>query len=186
MIIKPFLKLASAAVLMGALGTANAASISLTPDSVDAAVGDTVSLDVIMDFSDVTTIGGGFDIVYDSSALSFVAWNPNPVGDPSFARLPDISDGLLSGIAVGEFNTGITGVQNLGTVQFEVLALGGEVSGADTNSPAGPFVDFSTFGVIPVEYNTAVVGSAVIPVPAAVWLMFGGLGALAGFGRKRA
>ncbi len=190
MIIKPILKLASAMVLMGALGTANAASISLTPSSVDAAAGDIISMDVIMDFSDVVTIGGGFDISFDTSVLSFVSWDANPVGDPGFARLPDVLDGLLSGIAVGDFNAGITGIQNLGTVTFEVVAGAtrgiNTVMPGDTSSVAGPFVDFNTFQVVPVTYNGAQVNVGAVPVPAAVWLMFGGLGALFGFGRKRA
>ena len=55
--------------------------------------------------------------------------------------------------------------------------------GQETNSLAGPpFLDVNTFQPIPVEYNT-VSGSAAIPVPAAAWLMVGGLGALFGFGR---
>ncbi len=185
MIIKPILKLVSALVLMGALGTAHANSIFMTPDSVDAAVGDTVTLDVIMDFSD-TTIGGGFDIQYDSSALSFLSWNPNAVGDPGFSGLPAISDGLLSGITVGEFSSGLTGIQNLGSVSFMVLADGGTLSSADTDSDAGPFIDFNTFQNMNVEYNSATVNAVPVPVPAAVWLMVGGLGALFSFRRKRA
>ena len=82
--IKHFLKLASAAVLMGALGTANAASITLvlTQDT-----GGMVTMDILADFSDVTTIGGGFDVATAGLALlDFEAMYP---GDPGFSREPD-------------------------------------------------------------------------------------------------
>ena len=114
------LKLASAFVLFVAFGTANAASISLSPAYVDGSPGDTFSLDVIMDFSDVTAIGGGFDVLFDSSGVTFVSWAAAGVGDPALAREPDVFDGLLSGIAVGDFVSGITGVQNLGTLTFQL------------------------------------------------------------------
>lgn len=173
---------ASVLLLIATTGAANAASLSLSPPSADSTLGSLVSFDVIMDFSDVTTIGGGFDIAFDSSALQFVEWAANPVGDPGFAREPDVLDGLLSGIAVGDFRSGITGVQNLGAVTFRVIGDSSFVALMDTASVAGPWVDFNTFAVISVDYTGAAVN--VVPVPAALWLSLGGLAALIGFVRR--
>ena len=174
-------------LVLGMMNVANAASISLSPASVDAMVGDIVALDVIMDFSDVITIGGGFDIT-SSSDLTFVSWAANPVGDPGFSREPDILDGLLSGIAVGDFSVGITGVQNLGTVSFEVIGGSSVVMGADTGSAAGPFVDFNTFQVIPVDYSGAAQINVLppVPLPAAAWLFGSALFGLVAVKRKKA
>ena len=172
--------------LFSTLNLANAASISLSPANVDAVVGDIIELDVIMDFSDVTTIGGGYDIAFSSADLDFMSWAPNPVGDPGFSRLPDVLDGLLSGIALGDFNSGITGVHNLGTVSFEVIGGSSVVYVQDTASVAGPFVDFNTFQVIPVEYSSAAVNVSSIPLPAAAWLFGSALAGLVVVKRKKA
>ncbi|MEM9057831.1 MAG: thrombospondin type 3 repeat-containing protein, partial [Pseudomonadota bacterium] len=130
------------------------ARIVLQPTEVAAQVGDRFTLDVILDFSGVTTIGGGFDIAYDSAMLDVVMWTPAPVGDPAFQRLPDDLDGLLAGISVGDFDVGITGVQTLGTLEFERIAAGmTAVLPLDTETVAGPFVDFDTFEVLSVLYS---------------------------------
>ena len=77
MMIRPLLKLTSAAVLMGALGTANAASILLV---VTEETGSSVTIDITADFTGFTTIGGGFDVAI--SGLAFVSFDSNYPGDP--------------------------------------------------------------------------------------------------------
>ncbi len=70
----------------------------------------------------------------------------------------------------------------IGTLTFDVLSSDWFARGQDTDSIFGPFLDFHTFEPIPIEYNSV----PAVPVPAAAWLMFGGLAALFGVGRKRA
>ncbi len=175
MMTRRLLRLTSAAVMIGALGTANAASILLV---VTEDTGRSVTMDITADFTGVTTIGGGFDVAF--SGLAFVSFDSSYPGDPGFSREPDVLDGLLFGFAFGDFN-GLTGdFGAIGTLTFDVTDVDWVAS---TEAGIGdPFLDVKTFQPIPIEYNT-VSGSAVIPVPAAAWLMFGGLGALFGVGR---
>ena len=129
------------------------AAIFMDPATVATQVGEAFSIDLIMDFSSVVTIGGGIDVVYNTDLLSFVDWTPNPVGDPGFARPPDVLDGLLSGISVGDFD-GLTGVFNLGTLQFQRVAEGtDQIDPRDSDSITGPFLDADTFEVVPVVYT---------------------------------
>jgi len=188
MTIKP-MKIFGALILMGLLSSANAASISLVPTSaVDGvSAGDIVSFDVVADFSDVPTLGGGFDIVFDSSALAFSSLTNNQVGDPAFGRDPDILDGLLESWAFANFNP-LSGILAVGSVSFEVLGgfTSTTVGTSATNGIGGPFVDGNDFiSIIPVEYSSVTVTSQ-IPVPAAVGFLLSGLGALFGFGRRAA
>ena len=163
--------------------TANALSISLMPADVsDVGVGDVLSFDVIADFSDDPTIGGGFDVFFDNLALGFVSWAATPLGDPDFAREPDIFAGLLEGIAFGDFGGVSGGI--VGTLVFEVLAGLGEGMttriGVGSNAfPAGPFVSATTFGVQDVDYTGASVtraeGMVAVPEPGTLALLGIGL-----------
>jgi hypothetical protein len=144
-----------------------AQSISLVPTSAVDNVnnGDTVSFNVVMDFSGYPngTLGGGFDINFDSSALQFGGLTRNVVGDPAFGRDPDIFDGLLESWAHGDFN-GLPAFAVLGNVWFQVLPTMGAstaVSTSATNGVAGPWIDGTDFvTLIPVVYNEILVTRA--------------------------
>ncbi len=168
------LRMAFVTALLLCAGSANAAFINLVPTTpvTDVNTGDLVSFDVVMDFTDYTngTLGGGFDIFFDSLSLQFVSLVNNMVGDPGFGRDPDILDGLLESWGVGDFN-GIFGFNVLGSVVFQVLDTMGAstVLGTQaTNGIAGPWVDGTTFvDLIPVDYGVVEVTRAdeVVPVP---------------------
>lgn len=150
--------------------SAYAGFITLSPTTAvtNVANGDQVTFDITFDFSNEATIGGGFDIVFDSNALAFQSFDFFPVGDPVFSREPDILPGLLSGWAIGEF-FGLLGIFQLGQVTFEVLASMGpttSVSVTDTQSVAGPFVSSVTFIPMDVTYNQVTVERAVVAQPA--------------------
>jgi hypothetical protein len=140
-----------------AANSALAQSIWLTPASQTPSPGETiVDVEVWFDFSAEPTLGGGFDITYDTTRLTFVSWNPEAVGDPAFTRAPDISPGLLSGIGAGDFNTGLTGPGLWGRLEFELTNPGtAQVNVMDTASIAGPFVSLVTFTVMTVTYTGA-------------------------------
>ncbi len=153
------------AALMLAFSSGYAASISLiaTSNTSDTQPGDIVSLDVVMDFttnnsglgSDIT-LGGGFDIAFDSTALRFVGLSSANLGDPGFGRDPDLLDGLLESWGFADFN-GLTGPALVGSVRFEVLSTMGPntiVATQATAGIAGPFVsgvDFIT--ILDVDYD---------------------------------
>lgn len=179
MIIKRFRKTFSALLLAAACATGNAASISMDPGRIshyDLLPGTILSFDILYNFTDQPTLGGGFDIFFPSSVLRVTAFSLEAVGDPEFMRLPDFGDGVLTGTAFGDFG-GIDDSGLLGQVQFEAIGVqfGGElITMADNIAPPGPFVDFQTFEIMTVDYN----GVDIIPVPAALWLLSSGVGML--------
>jgi len=193
--IKLLLKFTTVMLLLGMMSNANAVSLSLDPSNDVAAPGDTVSFDILYDFTADPTLGGGFDVFFDDSVLDFVSWtNTCNLGacDPGFSRDPDISAGLLSGIAFGNFGGLTAGL--LGTLVFGVDA--GAAAGvtaltiADTlDNAVGPFVSAITFAVQTPEYSGAeieIMPGMPVPEPATWMLMLGGLGALLRFRRRHA
>ncbi len=118
--------------------SASAASISLLPVSASdgAQTGDTLLFEVVADFTDEPTFGGGFDIVWDPDALSFEQIVYFEVGDPSLGRAPDLEDGELVAWAFGSF-TGFSGVHVLGQLAFSVLPTMGSVTAIDFGCSGG-------------------------------------------------
>lgn len=147
--------------------TAHAGLITLSPTTpvINLNDGDFISMDILMDFTTEPTIGGGFDIAFDPSALQYQGFIRNIVGDPLFGRDPDILPGLLSGWAFGDF-FGVTGLANLGSVTFQVLSgmgAGTSVSIQENLFPVGPFVSAATFQVMPVTFNSIDITRATAP-----------------------
>lgn len=164
-------KIAPVLVLAALLNpfVAHASLISLTPTSplIDVNDGDTVSFDLLMDFTSEPTLGGGFDIVFDALSLQFDGFTRLNVGDPAFGRDPDSFIGLLSGWAFGDFN-GLSGIANLGSINFTVLSTMGATTNVrvqDTASIAGPFISLSTFQVMSVTFNNLDLIRASAPPP---------------------
>jgi len=192
------MKVCAAFLITGLMAVeANAASIWLVPDQADYAVGDTVSVTVMVDASDEPILAGGFDTfiaglgtVLGYTGFTFDAAFPT---DPSFTSTPtDCSVDTtaigcagadeLNSLAFGNF-AGIGGPFTVGVMTFDALAMGvASLTMMDNDIPSGSF--FSTAGnLMTIDY----VGTEirVVPLPAAVWLMLGGLGMLLGFGKKR-
>ena len=146
-------------------------------------VGDLVSFDVFADFSDVDTLGGGFDIFFNSAVLGYVSFefgDSATIGDdPAFRRAPDVLDGELNGIAFGNFD-GVGGVFQLGVLTFEALAVGAsELSMAENEGgpPDNPGGFFSIAGT-PIDIDFGGADVVVVPLPAGLLLMLSALGAL--------
>ncbi len=140
-----------------AANSALAQSIWLTPASQTPSPGETiVDVEVWFDFSAEPTLGGGIDITYSTTQLSFVSWTAEAIGDPGFTVVPVISPGLISGIGAGDFITGLSGPGLWGTLVFNLINPGtAQVNVMDTASAVGPFVSWATFQVQTVTYTGA-------------------------------
>lgn len=104
-------------------GITQAAEVSLTPttDMSSLKPGDQIELNIHIDFSDIGgTLGGGFDLVFDSSVLALSNITDSTPGDPDFSRMPDERGGHLESWSVGAWQ-GFPGAALLGTVTLEVL-----------------------------------------------------------------
>ena len=152
--------------------------------------GSTLLIDIYAEFPANTTIGGGFDFNFSTEHFEFVSWSAAPLGDPNFARPPDVGPGLLSGFAFGEFQgLDLPDPQLVGTLEFTVLGIGffpehGLLAlGPNANNLIGPFIDANTFD--PIDVNYSQVRIVPFPVPAAGWLLISGVVAVAGVRRRR-
>lgn len=133
-------------LLLALASSTQAASVSLVPTaSVDEVLpGDFITFNVVMDFSGETTLGGGYDITYDSGDLVFTGFilDPGAVGDSFFSRSPDSLTDRLESAAIGEFS-GLTGPTTIGEATFQVqpgIGSSTVVALTATNGVAGPWV----------------------------------------------
>ena len=190
-------RLAAIALLLGSTSLAQAATIAITPHHSSAQPGDIVTFELYGNFDDEPTLGGGFDIVFRADQLSVVSFTYADIGDPAFQFTPVASPGALTGISFGEL-FGCPGPDCapdggnflIGTLDLLVDPLASQgiafINGPTNSDPApGPFASGVTFGEQAVDFKGATLAIKVVPIPAAVWLMFGALAALAGLGRTR-
>lgn len=134
--------------------------------------GDALLFDVIIDFTDEPTIGGGFDIVWDPTALSFEQLHYNLVGDPSFGRPPDFFNNTLNSWGFGAFE-GISGVHIMGTLEFSVLPTMGLTTELDfgcSGLQSCFFISSEDFvTIIPTELRPIEISR--VPIPASGLLL---------------
>jgi len=170
-----------------ACASSQAATISLEPLNQNAVLGNTVSLQLMMDFSDDATMGGGVDVFFDDSVLQFISFvfDAGLGDDPDFRRQPDVFSGELNGLGFGEFN-GLSGPSLVGTFTFNTLASGSaSFSVAENDFPAGAFFSATTLAAQFVDFQGATVKVSAVPVPAAAWLLFSGLAVVGAVSRRR-
>ena len=194
-----------AATLLGlASVSAQAVTLSISTSTPLVKVGDTIELLVSMDFFDDATVGGGFDINFDPSLVSYVfnSYITDPLlgSDPFFTRddnplvidptkQVEILADRLAGAAFGNF-AGIAGPLPVGPLSFTADVAGTAVFslGASTSTAVGGFFSAATsteqFPIFNVT-TVNVVPVPAIPVPAAVWLFGSGLLGLIGIARRR-
>ena len=170
------------------LSTARAASIWLDPAVVTASPGDTISFYLTVDFSSDPTLGGGIDIFYDSSLLSYHSFDfgsATVVIDPAFSRLPNVMTNKLEGLAFGDFSGISAGA--IGTLTFQALVTGNTTLGlADTTDTlVGGFYSAGSYGQQFPVYTGSSVRISSVPVPGAFWLFGSGMIGLLAMGWAR-
>ena len=172
-----------------------AASVSLSPQVTSVNAGDNIAVDILIDFSDEPTLGGGIDVLYDASLVDYVSFSFNSsfeslidplMSCPSAGVCDPVSSvGLLENIAFGNFS-GLGGSFNIGTLNFDALSAGSALFSTQANSSAGgPFVSANTWDVMPVTFNGASVTVSEVPLPAAGWFFLTGLTSLVISKRKK-
>lgn len=176
--------------------TANASTVSLVAPA-DVVPGETFQIEVIGDFGIDGFIAGGVQILYDPGLIQIDNFSFALAVDPGFScpgatLCPADPPGILS-LVWGEFLNDLidpdVGPTLMGTVT--ATAVGPSGRGND-NVAVLDLADFSAFtggwfgaGFVEIaapELNGTSI--QIVPLPAAVWFMIGGLGALAGLRRK--
>ncbi|MDH3588865.1 MAG: cohesin domain-containing protein [Gammaproteobacteria bacterium] len=190
MIKKVIATLAFSAVLAAG---ANASTLSISgPDKVT--VGESFSLSVFADGFLEGLLTGGAVVMFDPSLVQLVGVKlaPLPNLDPNFScpggpACPDLGPGnglMIWGAGIG-FNMLPDGFGKMADVNFRAIAAGSVLFSLMTFDDAGGWLG-PNLDPIPVpEFNEWKIGINDVPLPAAVWLMAGGLASLPGFGRAR-
>lgn len=172
-------------LILAPLTSAHAATVSLQPQSPTVTAQTQFSIDIVIDFSDTPTAGGGVDIFWDSSALAFdeISFSTATVfGDPGFQGPGVLSDGSL----IDVFHGDIAQLETVGiwaTLTFTALQSGvTEIGITEATDPLLRWSDFNDF--FSPDFFGATLDVQPVPVPAAVWLFGSALLALRGISKK--
>lgn len=150
---------------------AHAGRLYLVPQTQVVRAGDSVGVEVWIDFSHTPVVWGTFHIAWDANALDLSDLEVFEVGDPAFIQVPEASPGLLEDWTIGDF-AGLGGgpPEQLGTIWFDVLHTMPATTSIQPLAHDSPLLSFND-GVAPadVAYDAATLVRA--PLPGAVWLL---------------
>ncbi len=195
-----FTMLAAALVVGGTLFTAtqvHAANVIIAPSSSVVTIGDTLTVDVRFNGTDMPSYFGGnttylaafdFNLTYDASVFSYTGYMlGNSLGELTIDADDMSSGGNIAGVVslaevsyLTDFTSIQTGTFTLATLSFEALYSGESVFTLDSTSLFG---DESANAIQPIIGSASV---QVVPVPSAGLLMFTALIGLASLRRGRA
>ena len=182
-------------VILGLNSTsANALNrIDFGPTTQTIQAGSDFTLDIVMNFDDVT-VGGGIEVTY-SPGLTFLSFNFDPTftanfglagPDPgSIAPSLEISFGWLIFTGIG----GETGTHTVGQLAFSANGPGPVqiVMAEESNGAAGPYYGPANFSSpMAVEFGSATINVAPIPEPQSSLLIGMGLLGLSWAGGREA
>ena len=165
---------------LGMVNTAQAGTISLVPSAQS---GNNISFAVNVDFTDGATIDGTFQMSYDTSILGGASFSYDPTFLTTFdlvSYAPNMGSGVFTNVGFSANTAAFGGSGTLGTLSFSVLNTGAAsvASAADVAPNNNGFLNASGSSFLPMTYGSAAPQVSPIPVPAALWLMASGLGAL--------
>ncbi len=156
-------------------------SIDLVPTTAVSGVapGDVVAFDIILDFTDDPTLGGGFDLTFDENQLQLAGYTETILlGDPTFGLLPTYVEGsgLLESWAIADF-VGIA-FGRIGSVEF-VVRPGATTSVVALGPTSGIPWQSATFPACCQDPDYGSVTVSAVPLPAAAWLLSSAVVAMA-------
>lgn len=189
-----------AAALLSAYSGVQASTLSIETSTSTVNLSDIITLQIMMDFTDDATLGGGFDILFDPNLVSYIPksylTDPTLGSDPDFTRdddpsvldaskLVEVQFDRLVGAAFGSFS-GLSGPSVVGSLSFVADTAGTAMFSvsASTSSSVGGFFSANTFDEQFPNFTGTAVTISGIPIPATFWLFGSGLLGLVGIARR--
>lgn len=182
-----------AAAILISTSIAHAQSVAFVPDSLNVLPGTSFSLDIVGDDFADPILGGGFNLGFDPLVIQ-VSSVTFDTGTWEFDSGIDstLSDPVASANSSGQLDGGFFGSFNAHSGGFPIATIGLQTVGRPgdaatvvmTEYEGNPFASFPSgtllFPGAPSTLDTAQID--VVPLPAAAWMMLGGLGVLYGLG----
>jgi hypothetical protein len=174
----------AALLLLAAAGSAQAASLALVPSATSVAPNATFQVNLVLDAGDVPLIphpnqyGGAIVVTYDTSQLQFGGFVLNGALD-YFEPVSTASAGGTGTITFGFDNAPDSGT--VGIFTFTALGPAGSVASLNLEDADDFSGSFASYVPAYQRFYPAFVDAqvSVVPLPAGVWLLGTGLGALA-------